>query len=135
MPQPVLHDDDDILPALLPPMDGALFPDDFLLLDELTPVAAFPAPEPRPVQVLAEPVLRLKILEEEAPRPQAIEKTEAPLDVTDWGPGPIGQFCCTVADWSDAIADGIDRWNAVLLRARQWGARQRDHVVALLRRR
>src|SRR5262249_10208860 len=137
MPQPVLQDDDEILPALLPEMDGARFPDDFVLLDEMTPGA---------VQVLADtvspnsahggpepPVLRLKILEDAEPdgalsRPASPE-IEPPLEVNDWGPGPLGQLCCTIADWSDALADWIDRWNVTFDRVREWAIGWRDRVV------
>jgi hypothetical protein len=134
MPQPATYDDDEILPALLPPMDGARFPDDFLLLDALTPdVQVLADPVAARGRSADEPVLRLKVVEE-APAALPVIKIEAPLDVTDWGPGPLGQFCCTVADWSDAIADWIDRWNAALLRARLWGARQHDRIIGWLSR-
>jgi hypothetical protein len=149
MPQPVLRDDDEILPALLPEMDGALFPNDFVLLDELTPTAPVERLEPHAVQVLADtvtgsepyregpPVLRLKILEDtgrEIVTKPTVPEVEPPLEVNDWGPGPLGQLCCTIADWSDALADWIDRGNAAFDRARERAAGWRNRVVARFHR-
>jgi hypothetical protein len=58
-----------------------------------------------------------------APVAAELAPGEEPIEAVDWGPGLLGRFCCTVADWSNTVTGWIDRRKDATTYRREYHAR------------